>query len=105
MGRGRLVVLLDDQTAAPCRLLRACFDLRCTANWCLRVVSHGTLVCKDLTKMPISDENLDVAGEQDGAVVQTRSKPDLWWIASLILLAISLFGFGHILWNSYWAGQ
>ena len=47
--------------------------------------------------MPISDENCDVAGEQDGGVVQTKSKPDLWWIASLILLAVSLFGFGHIL--------
>jgi hypothetical protein len=55
--------------------------------------------------MPISDENCDVAGEQDSAGAQTRPKPDLWWIASLILLAISLFGFGHILWNSYGTGQ
>lgn len=38
-------------------------------------------------------------------VAQTRPKPDFWWIASLILVAISLLGFGYMLWKYYGAGR
>jgi hypothetical protein len=45
------------------------------------------------------------ADEQDVAVPQIKLKADLWFVGSTILVAISLLGFGQILWNYYGAGQ
>ena len=47
----------------------------------------------------------DNCGERDGTSTHTRSKPDLWWIGSLILVAVSLIGFGKILWSYYGIGR
>jgi hypothetical protein len=46
-----------------------------------------------------------ILGARCTTVAQTRPKPDFWWIGSLILVAISMLGFGYMLWKYYGAGR